>query len=278
MLKSQFKLMFKSKQFIIALTAMTVYTCLSFIITCLGVYKNDIVAVASANFLVFSSGMVAGIRKFLYELFCLTLPIFAVLPFADNFFVESKGHITDLCVTRKNNNGYFFSKLIVVFFSAFVVIAIPLLLNMALTVLAFPISSTAVPGNRSVFDVNLYTQLVDTIMFKDLFISHPYLYDLFYIGLESLAAGLMAVITYLFSFFYDKSRILLICAVFGAYNFVTLIGTVFGIGEYLLNLYLYPLNFYVGQTETGLIISFAVLIICAIVPIPFAKKRLNDLL
>lgn len=273
-LKAQFKLMFKSKTFVLALLAMMIFVFVNFIVNFYQYYNEYVMNVPTANMLAFSNGLYGN--DLFYMVYTFTLPLFAVLPFADTFFVESKKNTVDFCLTKTGNKNYYFSKLIVVFFSGLLVIAIPLLCDMLISLVAFPLNSTtALPGNSSLHTNGLYSEL-DKYLFANLIVNHPYLYYLLYILIQGVAAGLMAVITFQFSFFYRQSRILLLCSVFSVYCFSSIILATFKI-HIGLNKYIFPFDVPItGQSKVIAVCLAIALISASIIPIPFALKKLNN--
>lgn len=276
-LKAQFKLMFKSRAFVLTLLAMMIFVAINFIVNVITYSKNYIMEVPTANFLMISSGFFK-INLF-YSVYILTLPLFAVIPFSDTFFVESKKNTIDFCLAKMSNKNYYFSKLIVVFFSGLLVIAIPLLWDMLISVIAFPLNSTnAVIGNTTLHAVNFFGKNEENkYLFYSMIINHPYLYYLLYVLIQGVSAGLIAVITFQFSFFYRRSHILLLCSVFSVYCFSSIILTAFGI-HIGLNEYIFPLADTVTDQSATIAIFLALALIAGvIVPIPFALRKLNNL-
>jgi hypothetical protein len=145
----------------------------------------------------------------------LLLPLIAVIPFADSYFVEKKNNLLPVLISRSSRRQYYFSKLFVVFISSVIVIAVPLLINMMLNSIAFPVSSLRDSTGWS-SDETWYRDafLEDRILFPNLFILHPYLYNFVFTAMLSLFSGLVGVFSYAASYFVKKNRVFVIALFF----------------------------------------------------------------
>lgn len=275
MFKAQMRLMIKSNQFLFALTAMIAFVTLGFILNCISYFGSDIVAVPMANLLtVFNKSSL----DMSFSIFSLAFPLFTALGFSDSFFTERKSHITDICLLRKNADSYYFSKLSAVFVSGLLIMLIPLLINFIMCIITFPVFSTSVGSNASALELSVYRHEAYLVMFRSLFINYPYLRSLLSLALVSLTGGLVATITYQFSFFYSRSRIILLISFFAVYNFLGLILENFGYGKYSLNNNIFFGNGRSYASESTLTALMLIMILTVIVTIPFAKRRMNELI
>lgn len=274
MFKAQMKLMIKSNQFLFALTAMIAFVTLGFIFNCISYFGSDIVAVPTANYFILIN---RGGGMF-FHIFSFTFPLFAALGFSDSFFIERKRHITDICLMRRSVNSYYFSKLSAVFISGLVIMLIPLLINFIMCLIAFSDFLTAAGLNYSALNLSAYKNEEASVIFQSLFVKHPYLRSLLSLALVSLTGGLVATITYQFSFFYNRSRIILLCSFFAVYNFLSLILENFGYREYALGLNIFFSDTKYGGNEATLTALMLIMILTVIVTIPFAKRRMNELI
>lgn len=270
---AQIKLLFKRKSFILTLTFMMLYSITVFIINCIKNFNNNIVAVKAAKYLFLGSDFL----NTPFMLYSLIFPIIAVLPYADSYFEERKNKTTEFCLMRLSGSTYYFSKMITVFFSGFIVNFVPLLTNMLLNFIAFPIDSSIDATNFSYVYSHLFTTVIETGLFKDLFAGNMYLYNLLYLILASVSSGLIAVIVYQLSFFYNKSRILLNCSFFIIYSFINIIFGAVGLEEFCLENYIFASRFYCDQSVRGFIVTFSLLILTAVIPTLFIKNRLRNI-
>ena len=275
MFKAQMRLMIKSNQFLFALTAMIAFVTLGFILNCISYFGSDIVAVPMANLLtVFNKSSL----DMSFSIFSLAFPLFTALGFSDSFFTERKSHITDICLLRKNADSYYFSKLSAVFVSGLLIMLIPLLINFIVCIITFPAFSTSVGSSASALNLSAYKNEEASVIFQSLFVKHPYLRSLLSLALVSLTGGLVATITYQFSFFYNRSRIILLCSFFAVYNFLSLILENFGYREYALGQNVFFSDTKYGGNEATLTALMLIMILTVIVTIPFAKRKMNELI
>lgn len=268
----QFRLLAKRKIFVITLMVLTVFTVLVFLINCITNFNSDITTVKAAKYMFFGSDF-SGIKFILYS---LMYPVLVALPFSDTFFEEKKNRTYEYCITRMSNNSYYFSKLFTVFCSGFLITSIPLLINMLLNFIAFPIDSSVDATNMSYINSGMFDAVMETGLFQNLFAQNMYLYNLLYLFFASFFAGLIAVIVYQLSYFYKKSKILLICSFFIVYHFISLLLKAFDLSEFCLENYIFASQFYCNQSVRGMVVTFTIMILAALLPIPFAKKRLNE--
>lgn len=278
MLKSQIKLLCKSRQVMFSFTVMIVFVTIHFLTNCIYLYNADIAAIPAANWLTFISEDTVSINALFNEVYKFAFPLLAALPFADHFFSERKNHVTELCLCKAGNNKYYYSKLAAVFISSFLIMLIPLILNMILCYITFPHESFAMTHNSSIRSSYMYLADGKTELFRDLLVKSPVLCTLMYIVYDSFIAGLMAVTVFQFSFFYDHSRALLLCSYFAVYNFGTLCLETFGYSEYALSRYLCEISFAKGLTEKVMILLLGFVLLGAVLPIPFAKRKLREMI
>lgn len=268
----QIKLLFKRKSFIVTLTVMILYSVFAFLLNCYTYYGKYFINVQAAKYLYFGSDF----GDIIFVIYSLIFPLIAALPFADTYFEESKSRTTEFCVTRASNNTYYFSKLSAVFSSGFLVAAAPLAVNYLLNFIAFPLDSSIDATNLNYVDSHLFTGVYETGLFQNLFAQNIYLYNLLYLFLASVVSGLIAVIVFQFSFFYKKSRILLICSMFVIVNFLIIVMDSLGLSALNILNYIFASRFYCGQSMIGMLLTFVLIISAAMLPIPFAKKKLSD--
>lgn len=269
----QLKLMFRRKQFIITMTAMVLFSVAAFIMNCLSEFSRSTIDVRAAKYMYLGSDFGGP----LFFVFSILFPLIAVLPFADSFYEDRKRNTTDFCLSRMSNNSYYFSKFIAVFISGFLIVAVPLLINMILNFIAFPLDSSINGTNMSNINSHLFDTVIKTGIFQDLFAKNMDLYNLLFLFLCAVACGLIAVVVFQLSFFFTSSQIFLNCSFFIIYFIFYLVLNVFmGSEEFVLGTYMFSAMFYSDQSVRGLITVFSLLTAAAVLPIPFAKKKLEN--
>lgn len=274
-LKVQLILVFKRKSFIISLAVMCLFSMVAFLVNCYTNYGECIISVPAAKYLFIGS---MHYNMFFPRILYWLFPLMVVLPFADTYFEERDAKSAEYYLIRCNNNQYYFSKFGAVFFSGIFVILIPLLINFLLNLLAFPFESSVDFTNFSKADTWVFSTLIDRVVtFKGLLVNNMYLYILAHIFLFSLAGGLIAVIVFQLSFFYKNSRIILNCFFFIIYHIYILVFDSFRLGEFCFDNYLFAFSSSSSQTIKGLFVTWGLLIVSAILPIPIAKRKLRDI-
>lgn len=162
---------------------MILFAVAAFVVNCFSEFGRSIVDVHAAKYMYLGSDLAGS----MYFAFSLLFPLIAALPFADSFYEERKRSTTDFCLSRISNNSYYFSKLIAVFISGFIIIAVPLLINTILNFVAFPLDSSIIYTNFS-YAESIYTNALNTILFQDLFSQHMYIYNLLFLFCALLRA------------------------------------------------------------------------------------------
>lgn len=270
--KAQINLMLKRTSFQISLAAMCLYSVLFFLINCIKEYGKLYIDVHAAKYLL----LCGGLDNVFTFIFSIIFPIVVVIPFSDTFFEERKNKTTEFCLVRYSNNKYYFSKFLTVFISGFIIIFIPFILNYLLNFIAFPLNSTIDYTNFSVAVSGIYNSGINTlVLFRNLFAQNMYIYNFLHIILMSFTGAFIAVIVYQFSFFYENSRIILICSFFVIYQLYNIVLGGLGIDQFCIDNYMYASSLFSGQTVSGLILVYSILILTAILPIPFAKRKLR---
>lgn len=272
--KTQINLMLKRTSFKVSLSAMCLGSVLFFIINCIQEYGKLSFNVHAAKYMF----LCGGLPSIINFIFSIIFPLVVVIPFSDTFFEERKNKTVEFCLIRYNNSAYYFSKLLAVFFSGFIIIFIPFVLNYLLNFIAFPLDSSIDYTNISISNSGVYSTGINTlVLFKNLFAKNMYIYNFLHILLMSVTGAFMAVIVYQFSFFYKSSRIILLCSFFVIYQLynIALSGT--GLNSFCIINYMLPSSFFTGQSILGLALTYTLLILTAILPIPFAKRKLREI-
>lgn len=275
-IKSQFKILFKRNSFIMTLLCSYIFSIVTFVFYCFKEYGKDIILVPAAKYLAIGNDI--GGADLLSMIFYNIIAAMAIIPFADTYFEERQNGISQYCIMRTGNKSYYFSKMVTVFFSGLFVVFSTILLNHLLNFIAFPCDSTIVFSSQTYQDIQLYYNSIYHMLFPNLFINNPYLYNLLFALFASLAAGFMAVLVFQVTFFYKKNRVVLICSAFIGYVFLDILMSSFGnmSMEFCLGNYLFPARYYCDQSARGLIVTFSALIIASLLPTPFAIRKMRN--
>lgn len=117
--------------------------------------------------------------------FSYLLPLFAALPYGWSYFVENKSGYQKYLMVRGGKRNYFICKYLATFLSGGLVILIPLVYN-------FLLVAMFVPAIKPDVHYLIYYGISYGTMWSGLFYECPLLYDILYILLDFVFAGLFA--------------------------------------------------------------------------------------
>lgn len=257
-IKLEFKLMLYRKEFQFAFTAMLSFVSLAFIINCINLYGKDISYVFPANQIWVGFSISSMIISNVLYLFIL--PFISSIAYSDTYFIDYNTGIYKNIFTRCNKYIYFLAKGITVFSAGFIIIFIPLLVNQLLSLIPAPLKSCADITNWPSY---LFLPIKDMI-FPNLFLYNPYLYNFLYMLIPALFGGIMALLSYSLSFYIKKSRLLVVSIVGILYVAENFLGSLlFDEGHSLFN-YLFAFSFVKCLNEN---FFFSFMILCFILSI-----------
>ena len=272
-IKLQLKIAICSSGFLSMFVIMVIFSLVSFVLSCISELGNDITSVTSAEANFFLNGAYNSVSV---KIFSIIMPFAACAAFSDSYVADYNDNRLSIILARSGEKKYYFSKMITVFLCGSIVIFLPQILNFLLCCIAFPINSTNEYGwdlwQSHLYDTD-YLVGSTTFLFKRLYISSPYLYFILYMVISSSTAGVMAIISYQLSFFI-RNRVFTISFMFILLNLA-------GMLPYLqsFNIEYYIYGCYVGgDTPIYFIITSAIYIVIALIPTPFALKRLKNCL
>lgn len=279
MFNFQLKLLFGRKEFYYTFLGVTIYSIVALIFNCVLFYGEEFSNLLPANqlMLIFNDSKLTTI-------FVMLLPLIIAIPFADTYFTERQSHTLSAIVSRGNSiKNYYFSKITVVFLSAILIVLIPLLINFALTLIAFPTETIRSVGGHSTAGNYIFEKSMGKyILFFNLFLKHPYIYNLLFCFMISIFSGFGAVLTYEISFWIKRTRILVI----GVFFIISELAMYFS--EFIVNFFGFDIYYYQYLTAYNQIISiniyvsfFIVMLIFLVIIamlIPFNLKKLRDMI
>jgi hypothetical protein len=267
----QLKNAFCSSGFIRILIFMIIFSIVSFVIKCVTVFKAEIVTVPSA----YEQFFLNGINFEYVTVFEIIFPFAICAAFSDSYVSDCKSNYININIIRGNSKQYYFSKMIAVYIIGFLIMFLPQILNYVLCIITFPINSTKVYTQdlwQSDFFISSFNE---HFFYKSIYLLSPYLYFLLYIFISSIMAGFISLIAYQASYFV-KNKIFVISFMFILMNLSFRILDERSI-TYDLNEYIFG-NYTSGQVYSHMIIVFAFYIILALLPTPFALKKLRNCL
>lgn len=123
--------------------------------------------------------------------FFLMLPLLATFPYGVSYFDDMKSGYIKTIVTRTTKTNYYASKCAAIAISAFIVIVIPLLLNLFL-------ASTKLPAIAP--DITTSTSSIrQRSILWSIYYTHPFLHTMFFIIMDGLFGALFAFISFIIS-------------------------------------------------------------------------------
>lgn len=272
----QINLMYKRREFQITFFVMMLISIVAFIVACIQNYSADLTRVLSADktFILRDLG-----SDFLFLLVYI-LPIFVVLPFADSYYTDLKENIIPLVVTRIGATKYFFSKLNAVAISSIAVTFVPFSVNYFLGLIAFPLTSTnfhkASPSAEQTF---YYSEdILENILFPEIFVNHPYLYNLIFMILLTVYLMLCAILVYELSYHIDKGRLFILSVLFVANDVLILLANTPILGEFFElapNTYFTAYDITPRKSINYMIFLFVAIIAAIICLMPGCISKLN---
>lgn len=190
-------------------------------------------------------------------LFYFLLSVFAVLPYSWSFYSEQKSGYIRSVVTRVGKPKYFWAKYISVFLSGIVIILIPILINYILI-------ACFIPAYKPEVTNDLMLQVYSHQMWSGIFYTKPLLYDLLFIALPALYAGIWATVSLAVSHF-AKNRFVILFVPFIVMLFVA--HMVMQMQVFRSHIEVNPINYLRGVTsglDSNAYVVFGVILVLAI--------------
>lgn len=162
------------------------------------------------------------------------MPILATIAAGASYGEEKKARLVSVLVSRGKRSAYYIAKVIAIAITAFVCSTLPFLLNGLFAVLAVPIKEVAPLVSFNLYGNNsaLYSYETGHMLFPTLYLNFPmlnYLAHLMLIGLYGIG---LALLTYGISFFYHKSKVMLILLPMIIHFVIFILQTAFQLVQY----------------------------------------------
>lgn len=200
--KTEFKIMFESLSFKISLIIIMICSLGTLISRNINFYGRDISRLIESGYLFFSENadniFVALVLMFFF-------PLLVCLPYADSYNNEKTKGIQKSLIIRTGRIKYLISKYIVIFTSGFLVIFIPLLINLIATISIAPIKNNG--NDISNFGSYAYTPLTKSTIFPELFARSVVGVDIIYLFMTPVFGGLIALFGFSISIIFNLNRL-----------------------------------------------------------------------
>lgn len=269
-IRFQLKSIFSSTGFICVCIFSLLFSVVSFVITCILVYGDDILSVPAAYEQFYLN---ARTDSWFILIFSMVFPFLACCAASDSYVSDYSRKYLPACITRTGLKKYYFSKQFAVFISGAFVITIPQLINYLLCVITFPGESTHL-YTLDLWQSYLYIYgIAEHFVFRNLYLFSPCLYFLVFILFSGIMAGVIAVIGLQLSFFV-RNRIFAVSFMF---IFMNLTARCFETYSIPLDLNDYIFGAAVGgMTYPYMFLTLAIYFALVVLPTPFAIRRLKN--
>jgi len=214
---AQIKLMVKTKSFRTAFTLVFLLAIASYLYQLFEMRNVDISLMKSSTML-FMLNDTTRLLKY----FEILLPILAVFPFVFSYLDDSNLKTFPYLLTRQSKRSYFISKYITSIIGGFLIIFIPLLINLILCSVTFPFNNNNFFGGS--FSINFEGILLGTsraintrhygLPFLRIFLISPTLYNVLFIVIASVFSSALASFAFAFSMFFKNNKVILILPTF----------------------------------------------------------------
>lgn len=219
----------RRKQYIVSFTIMCIAAVGYFLCICYKTYGWEVSVVRPAYI---NNVIYAEMLAFPQQFFVMLLPIVVCIATSDVYFEEYQKGICNFIYLRTTPLKNLLNKLLAVVVATVILVAIPLAINMILTVITFPIQGAYT-------DTETYLSFVakNGLQFEKLLVEKPYINCLVYAIIRILTAICYAVFAFGFSTIYRDNRyIILLSGVIYYYGF-QIIGMFFKNSYLAINIY-----------------------------------------
>lgn len=149
------------------------------------------------------------ISFYFMQLFPLLVTIPAGYIYADEHNSKEEIYIS----SKLNYKKYIFGKLIASFIVTAIVFSLPLIIEIILNSISFPLSANGNLSNNGVYQP-VYVESAQNYLLLDLFVVSPYVYAVITSLIFGCVAGILGTFTVAISFFIPKYKILLLLPVY----------------------------------------------------------------
>lgn len=192
------------------------------------------------------------------------LPILLVLGTGFVYYSDKTSGMNVFLIERMGKKKYYFSKILSAFFVTFFIFTLPLLLEVILNVLSFPLDAMGDLSNFSQYHSYLI-DLIRSYLFYELYLYNPYMYTVFCILLFGIWCGVLAAFVVAISFLpFVKSRLILFLPLYvliQVLQFIKIIGITDSETTYMLYFYIFEGG---DLSETGYLLMLIFLIVSTI--------------
>lgn len=214
---AQVRLMVSTKTFKAAFSLVFVLAISSYLYHVFEFRNTDITQMKSSSAL-FMLNDTSRLLRYFETLF----PVVVVFPFVFSYADDTSLNMFPYLLSRQGKKSYYISKYMTTIIGAFMIIFIPLLLNLILTTITFPLNNNTYWGGYNSLNyegIILGTsRAINTkysgLPFVRVFFFSPIAYNLVFLFISSLFASSLASFTFAFSMFFKKYKVILLLPAF----------------------------------------------------------------
>ncbi|MGE6631658.1 ABC transporter permease [Bacillus sp. NPDC077027] len=267
-IKYEFENCLKRSEIHFTFNFLVILSLLGFCMECFAIYGGKMSSVRSSA----ESSMIQGTYSISILMMILILfPIISGVVFSDSLYTEYNSGVYKNILTKIHKKTYVLSKAVVVFFTTFLVVLIPLVLNQLLCFMFFPSEGFDNKYSLPPFDIGVQN-FHKEYLFDFIRIQSPQLYIFVQIFVISLFASAISILTFsVYFFFLDKNRIVGVIVVFGLYVSSIIVFNVVGLTGYSLYDQLSPEH--IGSFTVMIIWFLFILILSLILTIISGIKK-----
>lgn len=182
----------------------------SFLVTCYHFYGDSLTQIRAAH----ETSMLRGVYSSSFVIMLtVLLPMLATLIYSDSFYSEVQSGVYKSIVTRAGMAPYVCVKAVFTFGLTFLAFFIPMLINLLLNLIAFPVEGYDNNYSLPPYVLDYY----ETNMFERVRLESPYLYVCLFAAILSLFAGLLALLAFSLYLYVTKSKYVVHSGVFMGY-------------------------------------------------------------
>ncbi|WP_101696783.1 hypothetical protein [Clostridium minihomine] len=209
MIRINFKLMIKQREFFIALLISFLFFLVPTILDLLKLFRQDTVTIAPAwcYFGVVNAIANSFLASSVQIYFLFFFPFIVSMAFASSAFDEKKAGTTKFIIQRSGRRNYYIAKAIVVFTGGFLIVFLSSQLSELALMLAIPLQSNKVTPYYPLEPDLIYRNVT---FFQNFCYSHPYLYYFIYNIIGGVIGGLIGLVSYSISLHMKANRFLII--------------------------------------------------------------------
>ncbi|NLB21302.1 MAG: hypothetical protein GX829_10925 [Clostridium sp.] len=212
-LKAHFTLMVSTRAFKVSFTMVFIMAMLSYLYNLYEVRNTDINQMKSAY-----TFFILNESSRLLKYFEVLLPIIVVFPFVFSYLDDKDLKAFPYLLSRQTKRSYFTSKYIISIFGGFLIIFLPLMINLILSTFTFPLNNNTHWGGYNYLsyeEIILGTSRAINTRFSGLpylkvFLFSPTLYNILFVLIASIFASALTSFAFAFSMFLQKYKILLL--------------------------------------------------------------------